>query len=105
MNPHVNREHRRTSKDMSYRVYVARTCSGKLYVGHTTDLRRREGEHRSSRFGAKFIRDSGSSFRVVYTEDFLTRAEATRRERQLKGWTRAKKEALIAGNLDLLKKL
>jgi hypothetical protein len=42
---------------------------------------------------------------LVYTEPHPTRASALTRERQLKGWTRAKKEALIKGNLDLLKRL
>jgi predicted GIY-YIG superfamily endonuclease len=41
----------------------------------------------------------------VYSEAYSSRIEAMRREKQLKGWTRAKKEALISGNLKLLKKL
>ena len=44
-------------------------------------------------------------FELVYQEDYVTRIEVMRREKQLKGWTRAKKEALITGNLELLKKL
>jgi predicted GIY-YIG superfamily endonuclease len=42
---------------------------------------------------------------LVYHESYDSRVEAMRRERQLKGWTRAKKEALIAGDKELLKKL
>jgi predicted GIY-YIG superfamily endonuclease len=61
-------------------------------------------EHKSSIHGAKFIKDYGD-FKLVYSEQFATRAEAMKREKQLKGWTRAKKETLIAGNLQLLKKL
>jgi len=41
----------------------------------------------------------------VYSEKYATRSEAMQREMQLKKWSRAKKEALIAGNLELLKKL
>lgn len=61
-------------------------------------------EHRQTK-GAKFLKDIGGSFKVVYTETYPTLLEVMRREKQLKGWTRAKKEALIAGNLSLLKKL
>jgi len=39
---------------------------------------------------------------VVFTEKHPTWREALRRERQLRRWTRRKKEALIAGNLELL---
>jgi len=42
---------------------------------------------------------------VIYVEAHLTRAAAECRERQLKGWTRAKKWALARSNLVLLKKL
>jgi predicted GIY-YIG superfamily endonuclease len=42
---------------------------------------------------------------LVYSELHADRPAALRRERQLKRWTRAKKEALIAGDLALLKRL
>lgn len=42
---------------------------------------------------------------LAYSESHPTRASALTRERQLKKWTRAKKEALIAGDLPLLKRL
>jgi putative endonuclease len=54
--------------------------------------------------GAEFIKDYGK-FELVYSEQFATRADAMSRERQLKKWTRAKKEALIAGDTELLKRL
>jgi predicted GIY-YIG superfamily endonuclease len=41
--------------------------------------------------------------RLVYSEAHATRSEAIKRERQLKRWTRAKKEALIAGDSGLLR--
>jgi len=42
---------------------------------------------------------------LVYSEEHPTRLAGLQRERQLKRWTRAKKEALIAGDLQLLKRL
>ena len=53
---------------------------------------------------AKFTKDHGD-FTLVYQESYDSRVEAMRREKQLKNWTRAKKEALIADNKALLKKL
>ncbi len=42
---------------------------------------------------------------MVYAEEFATRAAAMEREHQLKRWTRAKKEALVAGDWRALKDL
>ena len=85
-------------------VYILRTLSNQLYIGHTNDLGRRELEHRHFHHGAKFIKDNYQAFQLVYKEIFDSRTEAMGREKQLKGWTRQKKEALISGNLDRLKR-
>jgi predicted GIY-YIG superfamily endonuclease len=42
---------------------------------------------------------------IIYTESFEDKASALKRERQIKGWSRAKKEALIAGEGGELRKL
>lgn len=90
---------------MLYSVYILRSFSNELYIGQTNNLCNREDQQiRKSSKAAKFIKD-GKEFRLVYFEEYNTRPEAMRREKQLKGWTRIKKEALIAGNLTLLKKL
>jgi len=75
-----------------YSVYIIRTENNKLYIGHTNNLKRRESEHKWHHEGAKFIRDSHEKFEVVYTEKFDTRQQAMKREKQMKGWTRAKKD-------------
>lgn len=86
-----------------YYVYILRNIHNQLYIGHTNDLTRRLQGHKSGN-GAKFMKSEGD-FELVYNEQFEMRSEAMRREKQLKGWTRTKKEALIVGNLSLLKKL
>jgi len=86
-------------------VYILRTINNQLYIGHTNNLNRRELEHKHFHHGAKYIKDNGLNFKIVYIESYSARVNAMKRERQLKGWTRAKKEALIAGNKDLLKNL
>ena len=86
-----------------YYLYILRNQHNRLYIGQTKDIDRRLKDHKTNH-GAKFIKDYGN-FKLVYTEEFQTRVEAMKREKQLKKWTRAKKEALIAGDLELLKKL
>lgn len=88
---------------MSYIVYIVRARNNKLYIGQTNNLCRRVSNHKR-KIGAKFLLKN-DSFDVVYTEEYPMRVEAMRREKQLKRWTRAKKEALIAGDKELLKKL
>ena len=86
-------------------VYILRTSANTLYIGQTNDLERRIKEHTNkSTKSAKYIKYF-DSFDLVYSETFSTRQESMRRELQLKKWSRPKKEALIAGNLQLLKKL
>lgn len=86
-----------------YYLYILRNEFGRLYIGQTNNLERRINDHKTNH-GAKFIKDYGC-FKLVYAEEFKTRTEAMRREQQLKKWRIAKKEALIAGNLELLKRL
>ena len=79
--------------------FVARMDS--LYVGETGDVELRLAQHNegsASAFTAK-----RRPIVLVSSEMHVTRADALKRERQIKGWTRAKKEALIAGDSALLK--
>ncbi len=76
-------------------VYMLRCSDGSYYVGHTDDLERRYAEHRHG-----FHQDGYTATRLpvcwVFVQEFATRDEARDAERRIKGWSRAKKEALIA---------
>ena len=76
-----------------YYVYILRTLNSSLYVGVSGDVDRRVERHRAG-LGAEFTRRNKVD-RLVYTETYLTYLDARRRERQIKGWTRLKKENLI----------
>ena len=90
---------------MDYFVYILRTSSNTLYVGQTSNLEKRIKEHQNkSAKSAKYLRYF-SSCELVYKEEHKSRVEAMRREYQLKHWTKAKKDALIKGDLKLLKSL
>ncbi len=90
---------------MDYYVYILRDEFGHLYIGQSSILEIREYQHSHKTLqSAKYVKDNGA-FKLVYKEKYSTLLLAMRREKQLKRWTKAKKEALIAGNLELLKNL
>ena len=74
-------------------TYIVRCADGTLYVGHTEDLASRERIHNDGK-GAKYTA-ARRPVRMVYAEEHASMESAIARERQLKGWSREKKEALI----------
>ncbi len=86
---------------MSYCVYILRCADASYYVGQTDDVEKRLVEHQRGLLSANTRRP----VRLVFAEEFADRNDAFERERQLKGWSRAKKEALINGNWTRLKAL
>ena len=69
---------------MVYTVYVLRSLStGKLYTGQTEDLQRRINEHQTGTGPVKYTKGRGP-WELVYTEEFLDRAQAMAREKYLK---------------------
>ena len=83
-------------------VYILRCADGTLYVGHTNDILRRQQDHNEGRGGRHTA--ARRPVRMVYTERHVTLESACDRERQLKQWTVAKKQALIAGDVKKLKR-
>ena len=80
-------------KDHEYFVYIVCSRSGTLYVGMTNSIYRRALEHKRGDiegFASEYRCD-----RLVYYESFDDVHKAIGREKQLKGWSRAKKITLI----------
>ena len=79
---------------MSFWVYIlTNRHNTTLYIGVTNDPYQRLQQHRSgegSRFTSKY-----RLTKCIYLEESPTAVEAIAREKQLKGWTRRRKEALI----------
>ena len=76
-----------------YYVYIMTNHSRTLYIGVTNDLRRRVQEHKQKQvpgFTQKY-----NVTRLVYYEETPDVKAALTREKQIKGWLRAKKVALI----------
>ena len=76
-----------------YCVYILASKSLVLYIGVTNNLERRVGEHKEKRMAGFTSRYNVN--RLVYFEDTRDVRAAIAREKQLKGWLRQKKVALI----------
>ena len=79
--------------DRNYYVYILTNRSKTLYVGVTNNLERRMYEHKS-----KSVRGFTSKYnltRLVHYEQTSSVESAIKREKQIKGWVRRKKESLI----------
>ena len=79
--------------DHKYWVYIVASASGTLYLGMTNSIERRMRQHKGR--GFEGFAKKYNCHRLVYHERFDDVRNAIDREKQLKGWARAKKIALI----------
>jgi len=84
-------------------MYILECCDGSYYVGSTNDLDLRFQQHQNGE-GANHTRKR-LPVELIYYEKFDRIDEAFYREKQVQGWSRNKKEALIMGDSNLLHKL
>ncbi len=84
-------------------IYMLKCSDGSYYVGHTDDLEKRIGEHEAGEI--ECYTRKRRPVELLYSSEFVTREEALSFERQIKGWSRAKKEALIRNDWDEVRKL
>ncbi len=87
---------------MGWFVYILKCADDSYYVGMTQDVVKRVHAHQEGS-----CRHTSPRRPVVlcYAEDCSSREAAEKRERQIKGWSRAKKEALIHGDFSRLREL
>ena len=81
---------------MPFYAYLLRCNDKSYYAGHTDDLYFRMAQHGSGVLGGYTAKRLPVT--LVWSQDFGSREEAFAAERRLKGWSRAKKEALIAAD-------
>ena len=79
--------------DREYWTYIVASRNGTLYIGVTNNIVRRAWQHKTGEFEGFASRYHCN--RLVYYEAFTTVLSAIAREKQLKGWRRSKKIALI----------
>jgi putative endonuclease len=82
---------------MAYYVYITTNpAKTVLYIGVTNSLPRRLGQHYENRGNNDTFAGRYFCYNLLYYEQFADIKSAISREKELKGWTRAKKDALIA---------
>lgn len=81
-------------------MYILECADRSYYVGSTKDIERRLWEHQSG-LGAKYT-SRRLPVKLVYSEEYERVSDAFYREKQVQGWSRAKREALIKGEYDSL---
>jgi putative endonuclease len=87
---------------MPYLVYILECADGSYYTGSTSDIQKRLWQHQQGVDPLAYTY-SRRPVKLVWTsEEVKFYYDALRWEQQIKGWSRAKKEALIVGKLDLL---
>ncbi len=81
-----------------YYVYILQCSDRSYYIGSTSDVERRLAEHEAGIYGG--YTSTRLPVKLLWTAEFPTEHDAFLIERQIKGWSRVKKEALIRGDLD-----
>ncbi|MER3373919.1 MAG: GIY-YIG nuclease family protein [Allomuricauda sp.] len=81
-------------------VYILKCSDGSYYTGSTIDLDKRFKEHQDGMVANHTKKRL--PVKLVYVEEYLSIATAFEREKQIQGWSRAKKEALINGEFQTL---
>ncbi len=90
--------------DMVAYAYILKCSDDRFYVGSTRgSLEQRIAEYNTGHYGG--FTSSRLPVELVYHEAFDRISDAIAVERKLKGWSRAKKEALIAGDFERIKEL
>ena len=78
---------------MPFYVYILQCCDGSYYTGYTNNLKERLRQHLDGK-GAKYTK-AHKPDRVAYVENYETRSQAMKREKEIKKLSRQKKHALI----------
>lgn len=80
-----------------WHIYILETLDGRLYTGATNDVERRMKAHQEGK-GARFTRNFGFKA-LLYTEAFLTKSAALKREKEIQALKRQEKLQLISKHL------
>ncbi len=86
-----------------YFVYILKCSDNSYYTGFTINLEQRITEHNNKKYPG--YTSNRLPVKLVYSNRFSNADDAIRVEKQIKGWSRAKKEALINGDFEKLKEL
>ena len=85
-------------------MYILKCKNGAYYVGHTDNIDKRISEHHQGLIESCYTKKM-RPVELIFVQDFCTRDAAFHAERQVKGWSRKKKEALMRGNWEEIQEL
>ena len=88
---------------MAFWVYILKCSDGSYYTGHTENIELRISQHQQGDIAG--YTSTRLPVELVFSQTFPTRLEAIASECQIKGWSRAKKEAMIRGEWDEVSRL
>ncbi len=88
---------------MPFWTYMLHCRGGAYYTGHTDNLDLRIAQHQSG--DIEGWTSDRLPVELVWSDEFGSRIEALEAERRIKGWSRAKKQALIRGDWDEISRL
>ena len=88
---------------MAFFAYLLQCSDASYYAGRTDNLELRIGQHQAGECGGYTAMRLPVT--LAWSQEFATREEALAAERQIKGWGRAKKEALVAGDWKRIQQL
>ncbi|NIJ16635.1 GIY-YIG nuclease family protein [Sphingobium vermicomposti] len=88
---------------MPFWTYMLHCADRSFYTGHTDDLQTRIAQHEAG--ATPGYTENRRPLKLVWSQQFGTRMEALEAERQIKGWSRAKKLALIREDWKLISML
>ncbi len=88
---------------MAFYLYILQCADDSLYIGHTDNPDERMRQHDAGKADAYTAKRH--PLKLLHVEEFETRYEVLIIERKLKGWSRAKKLAYIAGDWDAVRQL
>ena len=79
-------------------VYILICDQEIFYVGTTSSIVKRYKQHQKK---VSFFTKKFSELKLIYCEEYKSKTEAIKREKQLKGWSKAKKQLLLDGKLGI----
>ena len=88
---------------MTFWIYILKCADGSYYTGHTNNLEKRVAEHQMGEIPG--YTSNRRPVILVFCEEMESRQDVFARERQVKGWSRKKKEALMKGDWNELSRL
>ena len=89
---------------MTFHVYILKCADNSYYTGHTDNLEQRLSQHQQRYFRTCYTA-TRLPVELLYCQEFPTREEALASERQIKGWSRKKKEAMMRGDWNEVSRL